>query len=148
MNKTVVNNEDFPQLLDSKGGSHVTNVPQFDVEDFSSWKDRFLVYLDGLEPYLLEILENRPYVPKSHGFTPKNGLVKPQKQWSPKDRKLVNQDKRLKSIIISCVCNDIMKSIIKCTIAKSIGNDVILGNEGPFETRYQDCSLETKIQCF
>ncbi|GKB02357.1 hypothetical protein Tco_0830446 [Tanacetum coccineum] len=44
--------------------SHVTNVPPFDVDDFTSRKDRFLVYLDGLEPYLFEILENGPYVPK------------------------------------------------------------------------------------
>ncbi|GJW62541.1 hypothetical protein Tco_0111876 [Tanacetum coccineum] len=35
----VVNEEDHPELLDSRGGSHVTNVPQLDVEDFSSWKD-------------------------------------------------------------------------------------------------------------
>ncbi|GKD52676.1 hypothetical protein Tco_1281652, partial [Tanacetum coccineum] len=35
----VVNIEDLLQVLNSKGGSHVTNVPQFDVEDFSSWKD-------------------------------------------------------------------------------------------------------------
>ncbi|GJV31687.1 retrovirus-related pol polyprotein from transposon TNT 1-94 [Tanacetum coccineum] len=54
-------NEDLPQLLNSRGGSHVTNVPNFDVEDFSSWKDRFLVYFDGLEPYLLKVLENGPF---------------------------------------------------------------------------------------
>ncbi|GKD85764.1 hypothetical protein Tco_1356918, partial [Tanacetum coccineum] len=30
--------ENLPQLLDSRGGSHVTNVPEFDKEDFSSWK--------------------------------------------------------------------------------------------------------------
>ncbi|GJU65988.1 hypothetical protein Tco_1252247 [Tanacetum coccineum] len=47
-------NEDLSQLLDSRGGSYVTNVPDFYKEDISSWKDRFLVYLDGLEPYLLE----------------------------------------------------------------------------------------------
>ncbi|GJW49613.1 retrovirus-related pol polyprotein from transposon TNT 1-94 [Tanacetum coccineum] len=35
------------------------------TDDFSSWKDRLLVYLDSLEPYLLKILENGPYVPKS-----------------------------------------------------------------------------------
>ncbi|GKB60851.1 retrovirus-related pol polyprotein from transposon TNT 1-94 [Tanacetum coccineum] len=29
-----------PQLLDSRGSSHVTNVPNFDVDDISSWKDR------------------------------------------------------------------------------------------------------------
>ncbi|GJS41120.1 hypothetical protein Tco_0566163 [Tanacetum coccineum] len=36
----VVGEEDLLQLLDSRGGSHVTNVPQLDVEDFTSWKDR------------------------------------------------------------------------------------------------------------
>ncbi|GJT80260.1 hypothetical protein Tco_1054602 [Tanacetum coccineum] len=55
--------ENLPQLLDSRGGSRVTNVLEFDKEDFSSWKDRLLVYLYGLEPYLLEILENGPFVP-------------------------------------------------------------------------------------
>ncbi|GJR59844.1 retrovirus-related pol polyprotein from transposon TNT 1-94 [Tanacetum coccineum] len=56
---------DLPQLLDSRGGSHVTNVLDFNKEDFSGWKDRFLVYLDGLEPYLLEVLENGPFLPRS-----------------------------------------------------------------------------------
>ncbi|GKB10800.1 hypothetical protein Tco_0844723 [Tanacetum coccineum] len=50
--------ENLPQLLDSRGGSHVTNVPAFDKQDFTSWKVRFLVFLDGLEPYLLKTLED------------------------------------------------------------------------------------------
>ncbi|GJS42142.1 hypothetical protein Tco_0567185 [Tanacetum coccineum] len=40
--------ENLLQLLDSRGGYHVTNVPGFDKEDFTSWKVRFLVFLDGL----------------------------------------------------------------------------------------------------
>ncbi|GKD54953.1 hypothetical protein Tco_1288340 [Tanacetum coccineum] len=28
--------ENLPQLLDSRGGSHVTNIPAFDKEDFTS----------------------------------------------------------------------------------------------------------------
>ncbi|GJZ77925.1 retrovirus-related pol polyprotein from transposon TNT 1-94 [Tanacetum coccineum] len=32
--------ENLPQLLDSRGGSYVTNVPVFDKKDFSSWKVR------------------------------------------------------------------------------------------------------------
>ncbi|GKB74293.1 hypothetical protein Tco_0935705 [Tanacetum coccineum] len=54
-------NENLPQLLDLRGGSHVTNVPAFDKEDFTSWKVRFLVFLDGLEPYLLKTLEDGPF---------------------------------------------------------------------------------------
>ncbi|GJR06024.1 retrovirus-related pol polyprotein from transposon TNT 1-94 [Tanacetum coccineum] len=75
-----------PQVLNPRNtgntnrrGSHVTNVLQLDVKDFTSWKDRFLVYLDGLEPFLLEILENGPFVPKSTASTPENFLPKPQK---------------------------------------------------------------------
>ncbi|GKB80109.1 hypothetical protein Tco_0947004, partial [Tanacetum coccineum] len=73
----VVGKEDLPQLPDSKKGPHVTNVLQLDVEDFTSWKDRFLVYRDRLECFLLE-----------------NFLPKPQKQWTDVDRRLANQDKR------------------------------------------------------
>ncbi|GJZ63054.1 retrovirus-related pol polyprotein from transposon TNT 1-94 [Tanacetum coccineum] len=119
--------------------SHVTNVLDFGVEDFSSWKDRFLVYLDGLEPYLLDILENGPFTPKSSLSTPTKILHKPQKQWLHKDKRLTNQDKRLKSIIISYLPNDVMKFIIKCNTAESMWNDLILAHEEP------SCTRDTKI---
>ncbi|GKA04915.1 hypothetical protein Tco_0684035 [Tanacetum coccineum] len=142
-------NEDLPQLLDSRGGSHVTNVSAFDVEDFSSWKDRFLVYLDGLEPYLLEILENGPFVPKSLLSTSTNIFLKPQKQWSHEDKRLANQDKKLKSIIISCLPNDVMMSVIKCTSAKSMWNDLHLAIEGPSDTRdTKIAALRLKFNAF
>ncbi|GJZ76782.1 hypothetical protein Tco_0641454 [Tanacetum coccineum] len=82
-------NEDLPQLLDIRGGSNVTNVHAFDVEDFSSWK----------------------YI------------------------RLANQDKRLKSIIISYLPNDVMKSVIKCTTAKAIWTDLILAHERRSDTK-------------
>ncbi|GJX18128.1 hypothetical protein Tco_0218960 [Tanacetum coccineum] len=88
-------------------------------------KDRFLVYLDGLEPYLIDILENGPFVSMSRLSTSTNPLTKPQKQWSPEDKRLVNQDKTLKIIIISCLLNDVMKSVIKCTTAKAIWTGLI-----------------------
>ncbi|GJR12231.1 hypothetical protein Tco_0794883 [Tanacetum coccineum] len=53
--------ENLLQLLDSRGGSYVINVPAFDKEDFTSWKVRFLVFLDGLEPYLLKTLKDGPF---------------------------------------------------------------------------------------
>ncbi|GJV40002.1 hypothetical protein Tco_1418442 [Tanacetum coccineum] len=124
-------------IIDNDGtkGSHVTNVSAFDIKDFSSWKDRFLVYLDGLEPYLIEILKNGPFVPMSPLFTFTNQLTKPQKQWSPKDEKLANQDKRLKSIIISCLPNDIMKFVIKCATAKAMWTGLVLAHEELSNTR-------------
>ncbi|GJR10522.1 hypothetical protein Tco_0793174 [Tanacetum coccineum] len=95
----------------------------------------FLVYLDGLEHFLLEILENGPFVPKSTASTPGNFLTKPQKQWIATNRKLANQDKRLKSIIISYLPNDTMKVVIKCSTAREMWNDLILNHEGPSKIR-------------
>nr|GEV00624.1 hypothetical protein [Tanacetum cinerariifolium] len=43
--------ENLPQLLDSKGGFHVTNVPEFDKEDFTSQKVRM-----GCDEEINEIL--------------------------------------------------------------------------------------------
>ncbi|GKC26436.1 retrovirus-related pol polyprotein from transposon TNT 1-94 [Tanacetum coccineum] len=74
--------ENLPQLLDSRGGSHVTNVPTFEKEDFMSWKVRFLVFLDSLEPYILKTLADGPFVPMSCLSTSENPLSKRQNQWA------------------------------------------------------------------
>ncbi|GJX11896.1 hypothetical protein Tco_0201755 [Tanacetum coccineum] len=141
--------DNLPQLFDSRGGSHVTNVPTFDKEDFLSWKDRFMIYLDGLEPYLLKILENGPFVPLSPLSTPTNPLPKPQNQWSQADRRLANQDKRLKSILISCFPTNVMKSVIKSTSDKAIWTDLILTHKGPFETKdTKIAALRLKFNAF
>ncbi|GJZ24552.1 hypothetical protein Tco_0562011 [Tanacetum coccineum] len=132
--QTVVD-ENLPQLLDSRGRSHIINVPTFDKEDFTSWKVRFLVFLDGLEPYLLKTLKDGPFVPISSLSTTENPFPKRQNQWSNAESRLANQDKQLKSIIISCLLNDVMKSVIKCKTAKEMWNDLILAHEGPSDTR-------------
>ncbi|GJV95132.1 retrovirus-related pol polyprotein from transposon TNT 1-94 [Tanacetum coccineum] len=85
--------ENLPQLLDSRGGSHVINVPAFDAKDFTSWKVRFMVFLDGLEPYLLKTLEDGRFVPMSSLSTSENPLPKLQNQWSNAESRLANQDK-------------------------------------------------------
>ncbi|GKA89836.1 retrovirus-related pol polyprotein from transposon TNT 1-94 [Tanacetum coccineum] len=141
--------ENLPQLLDSRGGSHVTNVPAFDKEDFTSWKVRFLVFLDGLEPYLLKTLEDGPFVPMSSLSTSENPLPKRQNQWSNAESRLANQDKRLKSIIISCLPNDVMKSVIKCKTTKEMWNDLILAHEGPSDIRdTKIAALRLKFNAF
>ncbi|GKC83511.1 hypothetical protein Tco_1139228 [Tanacetum coccineum] len=97
--------EDLPQLLDFRRGSHVTNVPPFDVDGFSSWKDMFLVYLDGLEPYLLEI----PFVPKSPASTSENVLIKPQKQCLLSSAPLLNLCENVQGIFtgLKILLNDL-----------------------------------------
>lgn len=80
-----------------QGVTHVTPVLILDVDDFLDLNDRFLVYLNGLEPFLLVVLENGLYIPKAITSTPENILPRPQKQWLPDERRLANQDSRLKA---------------------------------------------------
>ncbi|GKB64528.1 hypothetical protein Tco_0920714 [Tanacetum coccineum] len=146
---TDVFDENLLQLVDSRGGSHVTNVLAFDKEDFTSWKVRFLVFLDGLKPYLSKTLEGGPFVPMSSLSTSENQLPKHQNQWSNAESRLSNQDKRLKSIIISCLPNDVMKSVIKYKTAKQMWNDLILAHKGPSDTRdTKIASLRLKFNAF
>nr|GEU34265.1 retrovirus-related Pol polyprotein from transposon TNT 1-94 [Tanacetum cinerariifolium] len=120
--------ENLSQLLDSRGGSHVINVLAFDKEDFTSWKVRFLVFLDGLEPYLMKTLEDGPFVPMSSLSTFENLLPKRQNQWSNAESRLANQDKRLNSIIISCLPNDVMKSTCSKVTLDQLLSEQIPGN--------------------
>ncbi|GKD12277.1 retrovirus-related pol polyprotein from transposon TNT 1-94 [Tanacetum coccineum] len=135
--------------MDISGSSHVTNVPAFDKDDFTSWKVRFLVFLDGLEPYLLTTLEDGPFQPMLSLSTPEHPLPKHHNQWSNADSRLANQDKRLKSIIISCLPNDVMKLVIKCKTTKEMWNDLILTHEGPSDIRdTKIAALRLKFNAF
>nr|GEZ58174.1 putative ribonuclease H-like domain-containing protein [Tanacetum cinerariifolium] len=143
------NNDNLLQLLDSRGGSHVTNVLAFDKDDVTSWKIRFLVFLDGLEPYLITTLEDGLFVPMSNLSSPTNPLLKRQNQWSNTESRLANQDKRLKSIIIGCLPNDVIKSVIKYKSAKQMWTELCLAYEGPSDTRdTKIATLRLKFNAF
>ncbi|GKA37972.1 retrovirus-related pol polyprotein from transposon TNT 1-94 [Tanacetum coccineum] len=114
--------ENLPQWLDSRGGSHVTNVPSFDKEDFTSWEVRFLVFLDGLEPYLLKTIEDGPFIPMSSLSTTKNPLP---------NVKINGQMLRV------------------CKTAKDMWNDLILAHEGPYDIRdTKIAALRLKFNAF
>nr|GEW75599.1 putative ribonuclease H-like domain-containing protein [Tanacetum cinerariifolium] len=81
--------------------------------------------------------------------TSENPLPKRQNQWSNTESRLANQDKRLESIIISCLPNDVMKYVIKCKTAKETWNDLILAHEGPSDTRdTKIAALRLKFNAF
>ncbi|GJV44242.1 hypothetical protein Tco_1428778 [Tanacetum coccineum] len=93
--------------------------------------------------------ENEPFVPKSNASPPENFLPKPQKQWTSVDKRFANQDKRLNSIIISCLPNDTKKVVIKCATAREMWNDLILSHEGPSKTRdTKIAALKLKFNAF
>ncbi|GKD73455.1 hypothetical protein Tco_1331737, partial [Tanacetum coccineum] len=87
-------------------------------------------YLAGMEPYYLKCIKDGPFQPKIA-----EGDAKPESQWTPDGRRVVVQDQRLKSIIISCLPDDIMESVISCVSAKETWSDLVHSFEGPSDTK-------------
>ncbi|GJR20017.1 retrovirus-related pol polyprotein from transposon TNT 1-94 [Tanacetum coccineum] len=99
-----------------------------------------LCYLAGMEPYYLKCIKDGPFQPKTT-----EGDAKPESQWTPDERRVVVQDQRLKSIIMSCLPDDIMESVISCVSAKETWTDLVHSFEGPSDTkenRIMDLKLE------
>ncbi|GJX96545.1 hypothetical protein Tco_0352343 [Tanacetum coccineum] len=116
---------DVPQLVDKKGGSYTAIPPKLEPGKFNKWKKRMLCYLARMEPYYLKCIKDGPFQPKIA-----EGDAKPESQWTLDERTMVVQDQRLKSIIMSCLPDDIMESVISCVFAKKTWTDLVYSFEG------------------
>ncbi|GKB26662.1 hypothetical protein Tco_0866063 [Tanacetum coccineum] len=99
-----------------------------------------LCYLAGMEPYYLECIKDGPFQPKIA-----KGDDKSESQLTLDERRVVVQDQRLKSIIMSCLSDDVMESVISYETAKETWTDLVHSFEGPLDTkenRIMDLKLE------
>ncbi|GJZ10132.1 hypothetical protein Tco_0544891 [Tanacetum coccineum] len=80
-------------------------------------------------------------------FQPKTaeGANKPEAQWPSDEGRVVNQDQRLKSIIISCLPGDIIEYVISCEIAKDTWTDLVHSFEGPSDTK-ENMIMDLKLE--
>ncbi|GKC72741.1 hypothetical protein Tco_1118624 [Tanacetum coccineum] len=102
-----------------------------------------ICYLAGMEPYYLKCIKDGLCQPKIA-----QGDVKPESQWTLDERRVVIQEHRLKSIIISCLPDDIVESVISCVSAKETWTDLVYSFEGPLDTkenRIMDMKLSIKL---
>nr|GEV20136.1 retrovirus-related Pol polyprotein from transposon TNT 1-94 [Tanacetum cinerariifolium] len=97
-------------------------------QDECDWFDHPLPYFDGIGEHLNHI-QVKDIVKEVKDYLKTHSSV------GMDISRFDNQDKRLKSIIISCLPNDVMKSVIKCKTTKAMWNDLILAHEGPSNTR-------------
>ncbi|GJU98453.1 hypothetical protein Tco_1327724 [Tanacetum coccineum] len=129
-----------PHLVDKKGDSYSIVAPRLELGKFNKWKKRILCYLTGMEPYYIQCIKDGPFQPKIA-----DGANKPESQFTLDERRVVNQDQCLKRIIISCLPNDIMESVISCETAKDTWTDLVHSFKVPSDTkenRIMDLKLE------
>ncbi|GJY24544.1 hypothetical protein Tco_0398202, partial [Tanacetum coccineum] len=134
----------IPQLIDKEGGSYSAVAPRLELGKVNKWKKHMLSYLTGMEPYYIQCIKDGPFKLKIA-----KGDDTPKSQWTPKERRVVNQDQRFKSIIILCLQDDIMESVISCEIAKSTLTDLVHSFKGPSDTKENRImDLKLKYQTF
>ncbi|GJS28876.1 hypothetical protein Tco_0489496 [Tanacetum coccineum] len=66
-------------------------------------------------------------------------------QWLNDEKRVVNQDQRLKSIIISCLPDDIIELVISCKTNKDTWTDLVHSFEGPSDTK-ENRILDLKLK--
>ncbi|GJS97842.1 hypothetical protein Tco_0804810 [Tanacetum coccineum] len=122
---------DVPQLVDKKGCSYAAIALKLEPGKFNKWKKVMLCYLAGMEPYYLKCIKDGPFQPKTA-----KGDANPESQWTPDERRVVAHDQRLKIIILSCLLDDIMKSVISCVSAKETRTNLVHSFEGNEECNH------------
>nr|GEZ77191.1 retrovirus-related Pol polyprotein from transposon TNT 1-94 [Tanacetum cinerariifolium] len=124
-------------------GSYASIAPKLEPRKLNKWKKQMLWYLAGMELYYLKCIKDGPFQPKTT-----DGHAKPESQWTPDERRVVVQDQRLKSIIMSCLSDDIIESVNSCISAKETWTDLVHSFEGPLDTKenkIMDLNLSIKL---
>ncbi|GJU04133.1 hypothetical protein Tco_1114471 [Tanacetum coccineum] len=88
----------------ARQGGQLNVAPMLEVENFTNLKKRFMCHIVGIEPQFKNILLNGQYVPMIAGQR------KPEGQWTSDERKAVNLDQQLKSLILFVLPDDQMNS--------------------------------------
>ena len=128
-----------PTLVNTRDFGYVSIPPKFDSEDFGSWKERMLLHIVGVEPYLLTILTQGPFVPQTVTYVPASTSdgdpiqtmeTKAEAQWTDDERKLVNLDDRLRNMLVTTLPTDVMKTVIKLKSSKQIWDTLCIMFDG------------------
>nr|GFA11487.1 retrovirus-related Pol polyprotein from transposon TNT 1-94 [Tanacetum cinerariifolium] len=85
-----------------------------------------------MEPYYLKCIKDGLFQLKTA-----EGDAKPEFHWTPDERRVVVQDQRLKSIIMSCLPDDIIESVITYVSTKETWIDLVHSFEEHYKAEYK-----------
>ncbi|GJV08342.1 retrovirus-related pol polyprotein from transposon TNT 1-94 [Tanacetum coccineum] len=80
--------------------------------------------------YYITCIKDGPFQPKTV-----EGANKPEAQGSNDGRRAASQDQHLKSIIVSCISDDMLESVVSYETAKQTWTDLVYSFEGPLDTQ-------------
>ncbi|KAI3684855.1 hypothetical protein L6452_34082 [Arctium lappa] len=121
----------------------LSKSPRFSRDNFSLWKNRMMLFLEGADPTIPEYIENGPYEPviiivavpatATTEAVPERYVVKEIRQWSDEDKKKVGIDARAKTIISMSLPDEVFHSIIHLKTSKEMWETICVQYEGTTE---------------
>ncbi|KAI3729105.1 hypothetical protein L6452_17754 [Arctium lappa] len=121
----------------------LSKPPRFSRDNFSLWKNRMMLFLEGADPTIPEYIENGPYEPvriiaavpatATTEAVPERYVVKEIRQWSDEDKKKVGIDARAKTIISMALPDEVFHSIMHLKTSKEMWETICVQYEGTTE---------------
>ncbi|KAI3665329.1 hypothetical protein L6452_43953 [Arctium lappa] len=121
----------------------LSKPPRFSRDNFSLWKNRMMLFLEGADPTIPEYIENGPYEPvriiaavpatATTEAVPERYIVKEIRQWSDEDKKKVGIDAKAKTIISMALPDEVFHSIMHLKTSKEMWETICVQYEGTTE---------------
>ncbi|KAI3707057.1 hypothetical protein L6452_25245 [Arctium lappa] len=121
----------------------LSKPPRFSRDNFSLWKNRMMLFLEGADPTIPEYIENGPYEPvriiaavpatATTEAVPERYVIKEIRQWSDEDKKKVGIDARAKTIISMALPDEVFHSIMHLKTSKEMWETICVQYEGTTE---------------
>ncbi|KAI3697975.1 hypothetical protein L6452_31082 [Arctium lappa] len=121
----------------------LSKPPRFRRDNFSLWKNRMMLFLEGVDPTIPEYIENGPYEPvriiaavpatATTEAVPERYVVKEIRQWSDEDKKKIGIDARAKTIISMALPDEVFHSIMHLKTSKEMWETICVQYEGTTE---------------
>ncbi|KAJ9542522.1 hypothetical protein OSB04_029028 [Centaurea solstitialis] len=139
--------------------------PRFNPSNFSLWKNRMLLFMEGIDSRYLTILRDGPLVPRvwdrfnkdkdgsssEEDRTSATGrfILKSEKKYTEEDWKLVSLDTKVKSIIAMSLPDEVYHSLVNFSTAKEMWSTLCVLYEGSNEVKKsKKISLVRKYELF
>ncbi|KAI3668177.1 hypothetical protein L6452_43254 [Arctium lappa] len=121
----------------------LSKPPRFSRDNFSLWKNRMMLFLEGADPTIPEYIENGPYEPvriitavpatATTEVVTERYVIKEIRQWSDEDKKKVGIDARAKTIISMALPDEVFHSIMHLKTSKEMWETICVQYEGTTE---------------
>ncbi|KAJ9566374.1 LOW QUALITY PROTEIN: hypothetical protein OSB04_002340 [Centaurea solstitialis] len=138
--------------------------PRFNPSNFSLWKNRMLLFMEGIDSRYLTILRDGPLIPRDRFNKDKDGssseedrtsatgrfILKSKKKYTEEDWKLVSLDTKVKSIIAMSLPDEVVyHSLVNFSTAKEMWSTLCVLYEGSNEVKKsKKISLVRKYELF